>query len=234
MNRHKNAGRKQSPEHIARRIESTRKTKATWTEDRDCLFRKRVSKAVKGRPAWNKGVPQSDEQRKKNSEAHKGIFAGEKHPMFGKRMTPEHKRKLLKANIGRRQSPGTIAKRFAWRNGYSHSEETKKKIGLANKGSNNGMWEGGISHEEYPAIWWNKNFKEMIRDRDNHECQLCGIGENDRKHDVHHIDYNKKNTNPINLITLCRSCHGKTNFNRDEWQLFFNERLNAPLTGTNN
>jgi len=32
-----------------------------------------------------------------------------------------------------------------------------------------------------------------------------------------HIDYNKKNCNPDNLITLCHSCHSKTNHNRNYW-----------------
>ncbi len=32
-----------------------------------------------------------------------------------------------------------------------------------------------------------------------------------------HIDYNKKNSNLNNLITLCGSCHTKTNTNRNYW-----------------
>ena len=61
--------------------------------------------------------------------------------------------------------------------------------------------------------------KEKIRDRDNHECQLCNKKEIDyyRKLDVHHIDYNKEHYNENNLITLCQICHLKTNFNRDYW-----------------
>ena len=31
---------------------------------------------------------------------------------------------------------------------------------------------------------------------------------------IHHIDYNKKNNKEENLITLCRSCNVKVNFNR--------------------
>lgn len=29
-------------------------------------------------------------------------------------------------------------------------------------------------------------------------------------HHVHHVDYDKHNLEPTNLITLCPSCHGKT------------------------
>jgi hypothetical protein len=44
-----------------------------------------ISKANKGKPAPNKGIPISDETRKKLSEANKG----EKHPMYGKKQSPE-------------------------------------------------------------------------------------------------------------------------------------------------
>jgi len=38
---------------------------------------------------------------------------------------------------------------------------------------------------------------------------------------VHHIDYDKKNCDPENLITLCKNCHPKTNSNRGDWIEFF-------------
>lgn len=40
----------------------------------------------------------------------------------------------------------------------------------------------------------------------------------------HPIDYNKKNCDPINLITLCLECHGKTNYKRDYWIEFFKSK----------
>lgn len=36
-----------------------------------------------------------------------------------------------------------------------------------------------------------------------------------------HIDYNKHNLSPENLVTLCKSCHAKTNFNRNYWIKYF-------------
>ena len=38
---------------------------------------------------------------------------------------------------------------------------------------------------------------------------------------VHHIDYDKNNSNPNNLIVLCKGCHAKTNFNREYWGSYF-------------
>ena len=80
-------------------------------------------------------------------------------------------------------------------------------------------WQNGKSYEIYP-LGWNKTFKEQIRRRDEYKCQICGIPEveNDRKLHVHHIDYNKKNISPNNLISLCTSCHVKTNTERNYWK----------------
>ena len=75
---------------------------------------------------------------------------------------------------------------------------------------------------EYP-VEFNKILKEAIRQRDNHQCQICGKTqlENTYKLSVHHIDYIKNNLNPNNLITLCKSCHMKTNYNRETYIEFF-------------
>jgi len=81
-------------------------------------------------------------------------------------------------------------------------------------GPNNSFWNGGTSFDPYPIIF-NDAFKQIIRDRDNHQCAICRFSGKD----VHHIDYNKDNTIPKNCIILCRSCHGVTNGNRDYWQL---------------
>jgi len=55
--------------------------------------------------------------------------------------------------------------------------------------------------------------KEYIKSRDGYICLniMCG-----NKVDlvVHHIDYNKENCEDKNLITLCRSCNFKVNYNR--------------------
>lgn len=88
---------------------------------------------------------------------------------------------------------------------------------------------GGHNTSQYP-LGWNKTFKEQIRNRDGYKCQLCGVPEVEcnRKLHVYHIDYNKQNMNPDNLISLCMSCHIRTNVkkeNRDYWiKIFENSR----------
>lgn len=62
--------------------------------------------------------------------------------------------------------------------------------------------------------------KELLK-RDKYSCKICGEKQGDRVHAVHHIDYNKENCNPNNLIIFCISCHSKTNYNRKYWINFF-------------
>jgi len=87
-------------------------------------------------------------------------------------------------------------------------------------GKNAPNWQGGLSFELYP-IEFTKELKEQIRKRDNYTCQLCGKKQGKRKLPVHHIDYNKENLDPNNLISLCMKCHAKTNFNREFWETVF-------------
>jgi len=104
--------------------------------------------------------------------------------------------------------------------------------GISRPGNFNPNWRGGKSFEPYP-LGWNKTFKEQIRYRDKYKCQNCGIPEiecNSKLH-VHHIDYNKQNLNPNNLISLCSSCHAKTtvsNLHKKKfWINYYRELYNA-------
>lgn len=57
--------------------------------------------------------------------------------------------------------------------------------------------------------------KKLVRARHGHMCAVCGKTSSGRALDVHHIDYDKKNSDPLNLVPLCRSCHLRTNYHRD-------------------
>ena len=94
----------------------------------------------------------------------------------------------------------------------------------------------GINHpnyikdliREYPFAF-NSILKESIRARDNNICQICGktTKKNGRNLDVHHIDYDKNNLNPKNLISLCMACHMKSNYNREIYIEYFKILLNV-------
>ena len=42
-----------------------------------------------------------------------------------------------------------------------------------------------------------------------HKCAICGWDEDEDILQVHHIDENRKNAKPENLIILCPTCHWK-------------------------
>jgi hypothetical protein len=117
--------------------------------------------------------------------------------------------------------------------GHIVSEETRTKKSLRYQGRGNPNYKGGGSLEIYPSVW-TKELKELIRQRDNHKCQNCGTTEEQligyhKKLDVHHIDYNKKNSNPSNLISLCKKCHMKSNHRRDFYSRFYTLKMGAKI-----
>lgn len=89
-----------------------------------------------------------------------------------------------------------------------------KYFSVGRKLNKNPAWRGGTSFEPYSEEFTRK-LKSKIKKRDNFTCQLCEMHK--CKLHIHHIDYDKKNCNPTNLISLCVSCHSKTNFNRAHW-----------------
>lgn len=100
-----------------------------------------------------------------------------------------------------------------WNTGYRCRTCYAIKI----SGPGNYAWCGG--DKEYCDIWRDKEYKEDIKKRDGNKClnPCCrDKGGYSGKLVVHHIDYNKKNCHPSNLITVCRDCNIKANTDR-EW-----------------
>ena len=53
-------------------------------------------------------------------------------------------------------------------------------------------------------------------ERDGYKCLNPTCNKTSTRLSLHHIDYDKKNCAPKNLITVCNSCNGKANKDR-EW-----------------
>lgn len=86
----------------------------------------------------------------------------------------------------------------------------------ATAGDKNPRWLGGKSFEPYCAAF-TKKIKEEVRNAFERKCFLCGIPENGKRLDVHHVDYNKSQGCAglrWSLIPLCHSCHRKTTVHR--------------------
>jgi len=95
-----------------------------------------------------------------------------------------------------------------------------------NMGENNSSYIHGEGNKPYP-LTFSKILKRKIKIRDNYKCQVCGIIETKHKEKyhqllhIHHIDYDKQNCDDNNLITTCRCCNLRANFNRDYWYAYF-------------
>lgn len=76
-----------------------------------------------------------------------------------------------------------------------------------------------------------EELKEFVRDRDERTCQLCHAPESEQgpRLDVHHIDYDKSNNVPENLISLCHSCHTRTSQvkGRKRWTAKLNKIMSS-------
>lgn len=185
--------------------------------------RKSMSKKVKEKiRLGNKGKVVSDETKRKLKASAKKRAASVK----GKRMMKEVRAKSRQVRLGVKLSNVHKARIGKGNSGKKRSEKTKLKIGEASKGRNLGskspLWRGGISFEPYTTDW-TETLRRSIRERDNYTCQMpgCNKQQGDITFPVHHIDYNKSNSNPNNLVTLCRSCHTKTNYNREYYTALF-------------
>ena len=91
-----------------------------------------------------------------------------------------------------------------------HQDNIIKFTGIGNPN-----WRGGLSYEPYCELWTTE-YKNYIKQRDGYKClNPCCKSLNKRNLVVHHIDYNKKNCDQFNLITLCNTCNTEANFNRN-------------------
>ena len=145
---------------------------------------------------------------KKNIENLSKARIGKPSNAKGKHWKVKDTSRLSKGKMGNKNATGKHL--------FPMSEIGRKNIGDSKRGSKCYFWKGGISYEPY-SVDWTETLKRAIRERDHYICQIC----NENGWIVHHIDYNKKNCNPDNLITLCSSCHTRTNHNRNFWIAYF-------------
>jgi len=236
---HNTRGRKR-PESERKKISETmkkimtkemRKAKAKiWKgrkHTREAKQKMRKAAIIREKLKKEKGFKVSEETKQKISKAGKG-----------RKHTEETKQKISKAKKGKviisekqkQQISQTLKKYFKtnsnpFKNKH-HTKESKQKMSNALKGKYNGEkasnWQGGIDSKPY-AIGWAAWYIEKIRARDSHKCQNPKCKNPHQLLDVHHINYDKQDHDPGNLITLCKRCHGKTQKNRNYWTTYYQE-----------
>lgn len=185
-----------------------------------CKTKELISEATKGEnnPMYGiispmYGKQHTKEAKQKQSESKKGS----NNPMYGKNFTIEHRQNLSESHIGDKSF--WYGKNFTIEHRQNLSES---HIGIF-LGELSPNWQGGKSFEIYPQEF--KQIRKFILERDNYTCQDPNCDGNHKKLHIHHIDYDKNNNNPKNLVTLCISCHMKTNYNREYFKQFYNNLI---------
>lgn len=144
---------------------------------------------------------------------------------LGNKHTEEQKRNIGNANRNKKKPPRTEEHRLNL--SLNHARLSGKNHPMFGKrGKESSNWKGGISKEPY-SFSFNEELKGLIRFRDSYKCQKCGCPEieNNQKLSVHHIDYDKENCKPSNLVSLCEGCNSVVNFNRQEWTKYFQGKV---------
>lgn len=118
--------------------------------------------------------------------------------------------------VGRRRTFAEIAadcgvtassvRTAAHRLGIPVRDRSESRLGR-HVGQANAAWKGGVAQWTYASDW--KAIARQIRDRDAWTCQDCDERRSHWGHalHVHHIDEDKLNNDPRNLVSLCAGCH---------------------------
>lgn len=176
-----------------------------------------------GAAPWNKGQPY---QRAREVHAGKKLTPGQiaqreqtrrsrnggvYQVARGWRHTDETRERLRQANL-RRDMRGERNPFF----GKRHPPELQEQIAAKIRGEKHPHWNGGTSTLPY-GPGFTRRFKKLIRDRDGNRCQRCGKTREDagRTLEIHHIDHDKANNDPTNVVTVCHSCNMWFSWHRD-------------------
>ena len=183
-----------------------------WNKGKTNIF---SEKTLKKMSEWQKGKHNSPA-----TEFKKGQMTGKNHPNWQggevKRICEICDKEFFVSHSKLKEGRGK----------YCSNKCRGKWLHINKSGENSPYWQGGISFEPYTSDF-NQQLKDRIRVRDNFICQKCGVPElecNERL-SIHHIDYDKKNCREDNLLSLCRSCNGKVNYNREYWTNYFQQKI---------
>lgn len=186
-----------------------------------------LSKVMKGRTPWNKGTAKKNKciDCGKETKLYTADRCNDCWKIWIK--NPENNAGFIDGRCSKKyyckeKKCNNEITYYTWKYGDKRCEDCYHKF---NRGKNHHSYIEGLDRE-YGAEF-DSHLKEQIRFRDGYKCQECGCSqlENAKQLDVHHIDYNKKNCKYNNLISLCKSCHPKTNYNRKHWKQHFQTKV---------
>jgi 5-methylcytosine-specific restriction endonuclease McrA len=192
------------------------------------MEKNKLPRDIKGRfingIAYSKGRKASEETKKRLSDSHKGYKWSEQQKINWKEsrknnpLTQKQKEYYSSKKLKEHMSQVGMNRKgkVSPKKGIPLTNETRLKISIANKGQKPWNYIDGRSLIVGPARYgddWNKIRMDIYK-RDNFSCQKCGITMTETKipHHVHHIIpfLETFDNSYSNLITLCPSCHKKT------------------------
>lgn len=163
----------------------------------------------KGLVPWNKGVPHTEETKKKLSKSVKSYF--QLHPEVVMVLSEKRSKTALEYGIGK------------WMKGKRLSEETKEKMSITHKRINPPR--KFDKHRVRGQREWAK-WRKDVYERDGYTCQECGT--KGGYLEPHHIIPRRLNGELFNIkngITLCRPCHLKTLGKELEFAELYSEKV---------
>jgi len=197
---------------------------------RPISVRQKQSKSMKGKKQSPEHIKKRVESRLKNNNYSHSPETIEKISKIKKgiKLTKEHREKISKGSKGKKLSEEHKQKLSKTKKGIRRTPEEKAKISRTltgrklcrRSGTGHWNWQGGISKQGYCDAWTDKEYKKTIIERDG-KCRNPECWNKDCKLSVHHINYDKEDCHPSNLITLCLSCNSRANFNKEKWEKLF-------------
>ena len=185
--------------------------------------------AVRGRKiraAW-KANPLTEEQRKHRS----AINTGKNNPAYGKPVSEEVRKKRGESIKKKWADPEyhaaqTLRLKEAADRFWSDPEKVAAR--KVKRGPEHWSWKGGVAKLGRGAGWTGSS-RRHVKARDGYKCAGCGKREQDLIFNlsIHHIDFNRYNHKFTNLVSLCRSCHGRVNGCKEESTQLFTEYINT-------
>jgi hypothetical protein len=111
--------------------------------------------------------------------------SGEKHPMYGKHLSVKTRQKISKSCLGQTASEETIRKMSIAQSGENHpmygkqhSEESKRKMSATQQNITYDEWESFAKDNPYCPMF-NESCRESNRDKYDRQCFICGLSEKD-------------------------------------------------------
>lgn len=194
-------------EETKRKISESKNGHSVSNETREKIRASKIGKKLSEEHKIKIGLAMLGKKKIFSEQALINIRNGAKN-RINKPISEETREKKRLASLGRK---------YPYKKRTPHSEETKKKIGDANRGKVlprrelHFNWKGGLTEEnllirgscEY------KEWRKSIFERDNFTCQKCFLVGG--KIEAHHIiNFSKNKELRINInngITFCKHCH---------------------------